>query len=258
MKTRSPIPFQLDRDEATPLYLQISRRLSEAVCAGYYKVNEALPSERTLAETLAVSRVTARNALDHLLSIGMIHRVRGSGNYIAPIQMPLSRLSGFSEDLTKRGYQPSSRWLSRILAEPRVDEQMTLGLSPGAKVARLERIRMHDAVAVSYEMSVVPARYIPRPLDIESSMYQYLAQGGNRPVRALQHFKAVNASADVAEKLGVPAHQALFLIRRVGYLQSGAAVELTTSYCLSEYFDFVAEMTRDGEPDVPFGGEDHE
>jgi GntR family transcriptional regulator len=258
MTTRSPIQFRLDPEETTPLYLQISRRLSEAVRAGDYKVNEVLPSERTLADTLGVSRVTARKALDHLVSVGMIHRIRGSGNYIAPIPMPLSRLSGFSEDLTKRGYQPSSRWLSRILGEPRVDEQMALGLSPGAKVARLERIRMHDAVAVSYETSVIPARYIPQPLDIESSMYEYLAQGGNRPVRALQHFKAVNASSDIAEKLGVPLGQALFFIRRVGYLQSGAAVELTSSYCLSEYFDFVAEMTRDSEPDVPFGGEEHE
>jgi GntR family transcriptional regulator len=257
MKAAAPIPFRLDPDETTALYLQISRRLSEAVRAGYYKVNDALPSERTLADTLAVSRVTARKALAHLAGNGLIHRVRGSGNYIAPLEMPLSRLSGFSEDLTKRGYQPSSRWLSRTLSEPRVDEQMALGLSSGEKVARMERIRMHDAVAVSYEMSVVPARYIPRPLDIESSMYQYLAQGGNMPVRALQHFKAVNARSDIAEKLGVAVGQALFFIRRVGYLQSGAAVELTLSYCLSEYFDFVAEMTRDSEPDA-FSGEQHE
>lgn len=258
MKTRSPIQFRLDPEDATPLYLQISRHLSEAIRAGYYKVNEVLPAERTLADTLAVSRVTARKALDHLASNGMIYRIRGSGNYIAPIEMPLSRLSGFSEDLTKRGYQPSSRWLSRILSETRVDEQLALGLSSGAKVARLERIRMHDAVAVSYEMSVVPARYIPQPLEIEGSMYKYLAQRGSRPVRALQHFKAVNARSDIAEKLGVPLGQALFFIRRVGYLESGAAVELTSSYCLSEYFDFVAEMTRDSGPDAPFCGEQHE
>ncbi|MDB5959998.1 MAG: GntR family transcriptional regulator [Massilia sp.] len=244
---KTPIPFQLDPAEATPLYLQISRHLSEAVRAGKYRVNDALPSERALAEGLAVSRVTARKALAHLAANGMVHRVRGSGNYIAPLEMPMSRLSGFSEDLTRRGYQPSSRWLSRTLDKTHVDEQMALGLSSGEKVARLERIRMHDDVAVSYELSVVPAKYIPQPLDIVDSMYKYLAQSGHRPVRALQHFKAVNASADVAGKLGVPLGHALFYIRRVGYLQGGAAVELTSSYCLSEYFDFVAEMTREND-----------
>ena len=249
MKSASLLPFALDPADATPLYLQLSRHLSEAVRAGHYRVNDALPSERALADTLGVSRVTARKALAHLAGNGMVHRVRGSGNYIAPLEMPMSRLSGFSEDLTKRGYQPSSRWLSRTLDKARVDEQMALGLSSGEKVARLERIRMHDAVAVSFESSVVPARYIAEPLDIEDSMYQYLAKSGHRPVRALQHFKAVNASADVAAKLGVPLGHALFFIRRVGYLQGGAAVELTSSYCLSEYFDFVAEMTRDSEAD---------
>jgi GntR family transcriptional regulator len=252
MKTSSSLPFQLDPADANPLYLQISRHLSDAVRAGHYRVNDALPSERSLADLLGVSRVTARKALAHLAGNGMVNRVRGSGNYIAPLEMPLSRLSGFSEDLTKRGYQPSSRWLSRIIDKTRVDEQMALGLSSGEKVARLERIRMHDAVAVSYELSVVPARYIPQPLDIEDSMYKYLAQEGHRPVRALQHFKAVNASADVADKLGVALGHALFYIRRVGYLQSGAAVELTSSYCLSEYFDFVAEMRRDSEEDGPY------
>jgi DNA-binding GntR family transcriptional regulator len=86
MKAAAPIPFRLDPDDTTALYLQIARRLSEAVRAGYYKVNDALPSERTLAETLAVSRVTARKALAHLAGNGLIHRVRGSGNYIAPLE----------------------------------------------------------------------------------------------------------------------------------------------------------------------------
>jgi GntR family transcriptional regulator len=33
-------------------------------------------------------------------------------------------------------------------------------------------------------------------------------------------------------------------ITRVGYLESGAPVELTHSYCRSDYYGFVAEMKR--------------
>jgi GntR family transcriptional regulator len=32
----------------------------------------------------------------------------------------------------------------------------------------------------------------------------------------------------------------------VGFLESGQAVELTHSYCRSDYYDFVAEMRREG------------
>jgi hypothetical protein len=39
-------------------------------------------------------------------------------------------------------------------------------------------------------------------------------------------------------------HDAL-RITRIGYLETGQAVELTHSYCRSDYYDFVAEMRRD-------------
>jgi GntR family transcriptional regulator len=42
----------------------------------------------------------------------------------------------------------------------------------------------------------------------------------------------------------VPEGQAVLFITRVGYLESGQAVELTHSYCRSDHYDFVAEMRR--------------
>jgi GntR family transcriptional regulator len=64
------------------------------------------------------------------------------------------------------------------------------------------------------------------------------------PVRALQHIRAMNAPARLAGQLGVAEGQAVLFITRVGYLGTGQAVELTHSYCLSDHYDFVAEMRR--------------
>ncbi len=64
-------------------------------------------------------------------------------------------------------------------------------------------------------------------------------------MRALQHIRALNATPQQAELLGVPAGQALLQIVRVGYLESGAAVELTHSYCRSDLYGFVSEMRRE-------------
>jgi GntR family transcriptional regulator len=238
--------FRPDPNHATPLHLQVAQLLSEAVKAGHYKVNDALPSERALAEELGIARGTARKALAHLSDRGQVVRVRGSGNYVAPLEVPLTKLSGFSEDMIKRGYQPSSQWISRTITEAEPDEQLTFGLSPSAiMVARLERLRLHEGTPMSYETSVLPEQFVPHPELVESSLYALLGRRNHIPVRALQRFKAVNASADVAAKLQVPVGQAVFYITRVGYLASGIAVEITTSYCRSEYFDFVAEMRRD-------------
>lgn len=247
MKKGAMFEFKPDPHDSSPLYLQLARKLGQAIRDGRYKPDEALPSERVLAEVLDVSRVTARSAIDQLVDQGLIIRRRGSGNYIAPrIEQPLSRLTSFSEELHQRGYKPSSRWLERTVAVAMIDEQLSLGLSPGAKVARLERLRLADDVVMAYEVSVLPEAILPDPMAVQSSLYEYLASNHNAPVRALQHIRALNAQPRLAEQLGVPERQAVLFITRIGYLDSGQAVELTHSYCRSDYYDFVAEMRRDG------------
>ena len=238
--------FAPGANDASPLYLQLARQLGDAVRNGRYQVHEALPSERNLSDSLGVSRVTARKAIDQLVEQGLVVRKRGSGNYIAPhIELPLSRLSSFSEELSRRGYTPSSRWLARGIVTAAADEHLSLGLSPAALVARLERLRLADNVVVAYEVSVLPQTVLLNPHEVEGSLYEYLTRTKQSPARALQHIKAQNAPAKLAEQLGIPVGQAVLFITRVGYLESGQAVELTHSYCRSDYYDFVAEMRRE-------------
>ena len=242
----SPSPgFQVDHDDNSPLYKQLARKLAQDVRDGRYQADQALPSERMLSEQLDVSRVTARKAIDQLVDQGLVVRRRGSGNYIAPrIEQPLSTLSSFSEQLQQRGYTPRSQWLRRDTMLADADEQLSLGLSPGARVARLERLRFADDIVMAYEVSVIPASVLPRPEAVGNSLYEHLAETGHMPVRALQHIRAMNASATLAGQLGVPVGQAVLFITRVGDLESGVAVELTHSYCRSDHYDFVAEMRR--------------
>jgi GntR family transcriptional regulator len=238
--------FKPSSRDNSPLYMQIARKLGAAVREGKYQAHEALPSERHLSESLGVSRVTARKAIDELVAQGLIVRKRGSGNYIAPfLEQPLSKLSSFSEELTRRGYQPSSRWLQRAITVASPEEQLSLGLSPATRVARLRRLRLADDVVMAYEESVLPQAVVPEPSAVEHSLYEYLTAQGRAPSRALQHIRAINADAALAEQLGIPNGQAVLFITRVGYLDSGQAVELTHSYCRSDYYDFVAEMRRD-------------
>jgi GntR family transcriptional regulator len=237
--------FKADTNDNSPLYMQVARKLIQDVHDGRYQVDQALPSERLLSEQLDVSRVTARKAIDQLVEQGLVVRRRGSGNYVAPrIEQPLSNLSSFSEQLQQRGYRPGSQWLSRALVIAGADEQLSLGLSPNTRVARLERLRMADDIVMAYEVSIIPASVLPRPEAVGNSLYEHLAQTGHMPVRALQHIRAMNASASLASQLDVPENQAVLFITRVGYLETGQAVELTHSYCRSDHYDFVAEMRR--------------
>jgi GntR family transcriptional regulator len=162
---RSPRTFKPAAGSGTPLYLQLARFLSEAVRSGQYESNEALPSERALSESLGLSRVTTRKAIDQLTLQGLIVRRRGSGNYIAAprVEQALSRLTSFSEDLRARGYSPSSRWLSREITPPTDQERELLRLPRAAKVARLKRLRIGDETVMALEECVLPASVLPDP-----------------------------------------------------------------------------------------------
>ena len=229
-----------------PLYVQLAHKISKAIQKGEFRPNEALPAERVLAEKFSVSRVTARAAIKQLAHQGMVVSRRGSGNYITPIlEQPLSRLASFSEELQNSGYTPGSRWLQRTISLANTDELLGLNLLPGARVARMERLRLAGNVVMAHEVSALPASILPDPMAVAGSLYAHLALRNLSPTRARQHIRAVNANARLAEQLGLPEHHAVLFIARLGYSPSNQVVELTHSYCRSEYYDFFTEMQRE-------------
>ncbi|WP_295990075.1 GntR family transcriptional regulator [Rugamonas sp.] len=237
--------FKPDHASDTPLYMQLANQLSNGIASGDWRANEALPSERVLSEMLTISRVTARKAIDMLCERGMLTRKRGSGTYITPkLEQPLSRLTSFSEELSQRGFTAGSRWLQRDIGIAAPLELLSLGLSPNTPVARLKRLRTADDVVMAIETTTIPALYMPNPHSVTDSLYGYLEANGTIPMRALQHIRAVNANEEQARLANIPAGAAMLHITRVSYLDNGAAVELTHSYCRSDYYEFVAESRR--------------
>jgi GntR family transcriptional regulator len=234
-----------DADNATPLYLQLARKLAAAIHGGMWLAGEALPSERVLSQALRVSRSTARNAIGLLAEQGLIRRTQGAGSFITPrLEDPLSRLAGFSETQRRRGFIPSSRWLSRQIVPANRDEVMQLGLSPAAAVVRLRRLRLTDGMVMAVENSTLPAALIPDPEAIGDSLYGFLEQRGLTLVRALQHFRAVNATPEIALQMGIRPNDALLLITRIAFTAEQRAIELTDTYCRNDFYDFVAELRK--------------
>ena len=237
--------IKLDTGIAMPLYHQLAQQLGEAIETGRWQAGEALPSERALADTLSISRITARKALEQLAQRGLIRRTHGSGTFIAPrFNEPLTRLSSFTELLAQRGFTPSSRWLSRRIESPTSEEAFRLGLRGDARVARLKRLRLADDVVMAVEQSCLPASLLAEPETVETSLYKRLDDLGRPIMRALQHITAVNADAETAALVSVPTGEALLEVTRLGYLADGSPAELTVSYCRTHYYDFMVELHR--------------
>jgi GntR family transcriptional regulator len=237
------VPTLPTQSDTSPLYLQLASQLEKDIRAGTYRVDQALPSERMLCESLGVSRITARKAIDVLVAQGLVLRRHGSGNFIAPrVEQPVSQLTSFSQQLRQRGYAPSSQWISRTVRVATAHERDALGLARSARVAHLERLRLADGVPMAYEVSVLPAVVLTRPQDFQDSLYAWLDAEGKAPVRGTQHIRACNADATTAGLLQVSEGMALLQVTRTAFDATGLAVEFTQSYCRSDYYDFVAEL----------------
>lgn len=228
-----------------PLYLQLITNLTAAIDAGQWAPGEALPPERVLCEQLSVSRVTLRMAVDAMVEQGLVTRRQGAGTFVRPsIEHALSSLTSFSEVLRQKGHRPGTQWIEQVQRRAHGEEILRLGLSPDSLVASLTRLRSADGQVMAFERAVIPARLVPDPMAIGDSLYAYLDSRGTPVVRALQHFKAVSLNARLAQYLQLKEGEAVLRVIRVGYARDGAAIELTDTYCHSDYYDFVAELRR--------------
>ena len=113
-----------------------------------------------------------------------------------------------------------------------------------ALVVFLWTYEIANGIVMAVENSTLPSSVIPDPQAVGDSLYTYLEQRGFAIVRALQHFRAVNASDEIAQQMDIAPHDALLLITRIGYTADQRAIELTDTYCRNDYYDFVAELRK--------------
>jgi len=232
-------PDGFDVAGSGPLYVQLHRRIAEAISSSRLAPGDSLPAERDLAAMTGLSRVTVRKAVQALVASGQLVRRRGSGT----LQQALSLLTSFTEDMARRGRTVQSAWLGRGLHAPTPEEVMALGLGAGDRVARLDRVRSSDDVPLAIERAALPAGILPCPEQVNTSLYAVLEMVGLRPVRAVQRISAANLGPRDAGLLAVAPGAAALKIERISYLASGRIVEFTRSIYRGDVYDFAVELS---------------
>ncbi|WP_374408583.1 GntR family transcriptional regulator [Pelagerythrobacter sp.] len=234
----------LQKNEPTPLYLQLQQLLRNAIERQVVQAEEAIPTERDLAEEFGVSRITVRKAVDGLVSEGIVSRRRGAGTFVTRprVEKSFSKLTSFSQDMLSRGFTPRSEWVSKTAGSVTPEEALSLGLSPGSLVYRFHRIRFADDISMALEYATIPAYCLPSTEAVGASLYEALEKAGHLPVRALQRLRAIAFTPEQAEVLAVEAGAPGLLIERRGFLADGRTAEVTQSFYRGDTYDVVAEL----------------
>ena len=115
----------VDRASGTPLYRQLYEGYRDAIVTRLLRAGQRMPSTRTLAGDLGISRIPVLNAFEQLLAEGYFESRRGAGTFVAAV-LP-------EEIAAPVGPQPSrktrSRKASRTLSR-RVTHLMEEGPGP--------------------------------------------------------------------------------------------------------------------------------
>lgn len=213
--------------------------------------NDMLPTERKLAERFGVSRMTVRQALNGLRADGVLRSVRGVGTFVAqPRLSKAPALTSFSEDLAARGYTPSTQLIAAEEGPAATHVAVDLGVPTGARVYRIERLRLADGIPLCHEEVWLHATRFPGLLDEELTMSLYGLLESRYQVqllRAKQQVRAVNVGEESARLLDVEPNAAGLHVARISMDQSGRTVERGQSLCRGDLYDFSFVVTRSAE-----------
>ncbi len=154
-----------DRPETVgfrPLYRQVKDAFVKRMADGIWPAGFLLPSETMLAQEVGVSQGTVRKALDELEAENLVVRVQGKGTFVS--QHDEKRiLFQFFKLVPDEGVPkfPDSVVLSAGVRKATPEERAGLDLAPGAKVARVRRVRSIDGVPVILETLSLPDELFP-------------------------------------------------------------------------------------------------
>lgn len=243
----------LDEDAPAPLWFQIAERLRRAVEAGTFAPGETLPSEAQLNRQFGVSRATSRAALNELESLGLIVRRSGKGSIVLRkrVDQPAEEMSGFSEDMRRRGLDPSYRVLE-IGPEPITAEAAeALEVAPGTRVFRSHRLLLADGEPIGTALSWLPPRLFrtqahPTAEELETgSLYAWLkAHCGVTVQRAREYIEATATGKALAETLDVSRGFPLLVARRQSFDAQDKPAEFVILSFRSDRYRFQLEVRR--------------
>jgi GntR family transcriptional regulator len=177
MKMDKILKFQ----SSVPLYSQIKSALLDAIQTREFKPNEKIPGETDLEEFFGVSRMTIRKAISELVEEGILVRKQGKGTFLSDITVAttLDEISGYTKAMTRLGYRPGRRLISRRFEEKGFDYiKDQLGIPKHAQLVHIKRVLLADDEPIALENTFYPDKckfFMEVDLD-KYSMYQLLKE----------------------------------------------------------------------------------
>ncbi len=228
---------------ASPRYRQLAETLRTAIARGDYPVGGQLPPELELAQTHAVSRHTARDAIRLLTESGLIERRRGAGTTVIASTSPQAYVQplGSVDELLQYAHTARLKLLAQEERRLTEAEAERIGGDTERTWLVVDGLRIADALPLALSRI-----YVPEPLTVEGSVHALLDERfGAAAGRIDQEITAEILSADDARVLKAdPGSAALRTLRR--YHDDDALILASDSLHPGGRFVYAMRYRREG------------
>ena len=212
--------------------VEIAAHLERLIATGEFAPGARLPAERELAESLAVSRGSVRDALGHLEAKSLIERVHGRGTVVC---LPPAQVGELYAGLDETEKELADVAELRAVVEPRIAEFAALRAT-ASDLLQLEDLltRSHEGLATAESVR----------LDVE--FHSALARASQNPLLATVNTLACSWTPDVrrrshttrrARRISVEGHRAILAAVRA---RDGEAAR----EAMADHLRAVAALTR--------------
>lgn len=248
--------MRINKKSSTPIKIQAKKELQKLILGGDLQPGDKLPSERTLQADLGISRTTLRVVLDELQREGMIFSHPGKGRYISRtvLDQQLTHLTGFNQDMLKKGITPSSKIIFQEVVSASPDIAGQLQISIDSNIFKLKRLRFAEMNPVAIEETNIVLSLCPDIMNInfeQTSLYEFLSTQGLHPTSAQQIMTAELATIEEAELLNINYPGSIMRMKRTTFLSHGKPIEYVQSAYSGSDFYFTLSLRSNSE----FSGE---
>lgn len=244
--------IELVSNSQIPLYFQLARVLQRFIRETGLAPGEQFPSEEAIGACFGVSRPTVNKAIQELLNLGWLRRIRGKGTFVE--QDPRVQLRMLSNSMSPVEQFPpgavSYRLIDRQILGASRDIAAELCVQPGNPTLFIRRLRVLHEHPLCLCDSYLPAVRFPglgeAPF-VRGSLYATIEETYDCPLqRSLRWVEASEiVEREAAELLQIPLLSPILLLSGVTYsLKDDSPIEVIRSR-FREGISLVNTVTRD-------------
>lgn len=240
--------ISLNHKSPIPLHIQAEELLRKMIKDPQFQNGKLLPNEIDLANQLAISRTTLRQALNKLVYEGLLIRKKGVGTKVADALISSKSVNwlSFSQEMKARGIPIKNFELHVSWIYPEEVVANFFNIKTDQKILKLERLRGRPEGPFVYFVSYFhPRTGLTGEEDFKRPLYDILETDYNIITElSKEEISARAADKFIAAKLETEQGSPILFRKRFVYDQAERPIEYNLGYYKADSFVYSVESRR--------------